>query len=280
MADPRPRPGRPTPAEAAHPPEPIAAAVSGATLAAVADGRARAAVWRVERDGVVVAYLKRTAPDDEADPWAGGATAEAGRLAWLSGRAPVAEVLVRHVDDAGAGWLLTAALPGSDATDLVHHGDPERLVAALARGLRRWHDELPVDACPFDTRLDVRLAGARQRIAAGRVDADDFEPLHRGRSPEELLAIIESLRPDDEDLVVVHGDPCLPNVLLHRGAVIGWVDVGRSGVADRHLDLAVAARSIARNLGGHAVGPFFDAYGVEWPDVRRIELYTLLDELF
>jgi aminoglycoside 3'-phosphotransferase-2 len=261
-------------------PAPIAAAVAGAALGPIDPGRARAEVWRVERDGRVDAVVKRTAPADEADPWAGGAVAEAERLRWLAGRAAVPEVRAVHVDADGAGWLLTGALPGTDATDVAHHGDVERLVAAVGRGLRRFHDEVPVAACPFDTRLEVRLAAARARIAAGRVDPDDFEPLHRGRRPEDLVELVESLHRDDEDLVVVHGDPSLPNVVLGHGEVVGWVDVGRSGVADRYLDLAIVARSVARNVGASAVGPLFDAYGVDWPDVRRIECYTLLDELF
>ncbi|HSL58239.1 MAG TPA: APH(3') family aminoglycoside O-phosphotransferase [Acidimicrobiales bacterium] len=262
------------------PPE-LAAALAGSTVHPVDDGRARAEVWRVEHPDRGRRYLKRTAPADAADPWEGGTAVEAERLRWLAGRVAVPSVVAHATATDGSGWLLTEALGGADATDPVHHGAPERLVTALAQGLRRFHEALSIDACPFDTRLDVRLAAARQRIAAGRVDADDFDPLHRGQTPDDLLAVIEALRPPgDEDLVVVHGDYSFPNVILDRGEVIGYVDLGRCGVADRYLDLAVAATSIARNLGGHAVGPFFEAYGIEWPDVVKLELYVLLDELF
>ena len=39
------------------------------------------------------------------------------------------------------------------------------------------------------------------------------------------------------------------------------------------------ARSLAHAVSPEALGPFFDAYGVELPDVRRIDFYVLLDEL-
>jgi len=41
------------------------------------------------------------------------------------------------------------------------------------------------------------------------------------------------------DLAVCHGDFCLPNVVLDPETLVvtGILDVGRLGIADRHLDL-------------------------------------------
>ena len=100
-----------------------------------------------------------------------------------------------------------------------------------------------------------------------------------GRSALDLLSELEATRPGSEDLVVTHGDFCLPNVILRSGAVAGFIDVGRAGVADRHQDFACAARSIAYNYGEQFVAPFFEAYGMA-PDPARIAFYQLLDEFF
>ena len=90
--------------------------------------------------------------------------------------------------------------------------------------------------------------------------------------------------PAQEDLVFVHGDFCLPNVLLAPldGAlhVTGLVDCGRAGVGDRHQDLALAIRSLTYNLGPASVSPFLSAYGGPAPDTRLLEFFTILDEFF
>ena len=53
-------------------------------------------------------------------------------------------------------------------------------------------------------------------------------------------------RPDmADDLVVIHGDPSLPNMILGPGGLSGWVDVGRAGVGSRWCDLMIGATSVA-----------------------------------
>ncbi|HTK97017.1 MAG TPA: APH(3') family aminoglycoside O-phosphotransferase [Pseudomonadales bacterium] len=226
-------------------------------------GRSNACVWRIGTQF----YLK-----------VGGATSEvadeADRLRWLAGRVPVPQVIVYERVDSEC-YLLTQALEGVAA-----HAVTQRLeaVRALAEGLRLLHG-LDVRTCPFDARLAVTMAKARANALAGRVDESDFDDARLGRTARDLLGELEATRPEIEDLVVTHGDYCLPNVILRGGAVAGFIDVGRAGVADRHQDFACAARSIAYNYGDAFVAPFFDAYGVA-PDPARIEFYQLLDEFF
>ena len=61
---------------------------------------------------------------------------------------------------------------------------------------------------------------------------------------------------------------------------VGFVDVGGCGVSDRYLDLAVAARSLAHHVSPEALGPFFVEYGIDYPDLQKIDFYVLLDEFF
>jgi aminoglycoside phosphotransferase len=85
---------------------------------------------------------------------------------------------------------------------------------------------------------------------------------------------------------VCHGDACLPNFLVDPGTfeVTGMIDVHRLGVADRHLDLALATRSTADTTLNPGFGPdaaqaLVAAYGRE-TDPWRIDFYRLLDEFF
>jgi aminoglycoside phosphotransferase len=63
--------------------------------------------------------------------------------------------------------------------------------------------------------------------------------------------------------VLVHGDYCLPNVLVSDGRLSGLIDVGGSGVGNPEIDLAAGVWSLQYNFGkGHAA-EFLAAYG--WP---------------
>lgn len=149
----------------------------------------------------------------------------------------------------------------------------------LADALRGLH-ALPVAACPFDQRLASRVQVAQARIEAGLVDADDFDDERLGQSPQQVFAELCSTQPDHEDLVVSHGDACLPNLMAVEGRFSGFIDCGRLGVADRYQDLALAARSLVYNFDNTRwVAPLFKRYGMV-ADERRLAFYRLLDEFF
>jgi kanamycin kinase len=172
--------------------------------------------------------------------------AEAERLVWLAAQGiPVPKVL-----DADQTFLLTREVAGRTAADDWPAESRPRVVEALARVTRDLH-ALELEDCPFDRRLEVSIPAAME----AQVDLADLDPERRGWSRERLVAELLSQRPEREDLVVCHGDLCLPNVLLDPDsfAVAGLIDTGRLGIADRWTDLAIATRSLAshriRSLG-------------------------------
>ena len=255
-------------------PEAVRAVVGDAEIVTVSVGRSAATTVRARR-GTADWFVKI----QSLDPLETSLAGERDRLQWLAGFVPVPEVVSAGVDDT-TEWLITVALDGTDGTDPAHHVDLEHLIRTLAHGLRAFHDAVPVDACPFDASTDVAIERARARVAAGRVDPTEFQPIHHGFDPAELLEMVVASRaPTDADLVVLHGDYCVPNVLITDGAISGYVDLGHAGVGDRHRDLAIACRSVAHNFGGHSVGLFLDAYGVDRPDLARLDFFVMLDEL-
>jgi aminoglycoside 3'-phosphotransferase-2 len=96
----------------------------------------------------------------------------------------------------------------------------------------------------------------------------------------ELLDSLYREHPGSEDIVVTHGDPCLPNVIFDNGSFSGFVDCGRCGRADRYQDLALAHRSIESNFGIRLAESFLRAYGLEPVDTMKLSYYRLLDEFF
>ena len=199
---------------------------------------------------------------------------EAARLRWLHGRAPVPAVLT-FVRDAARDFLLRAALPGTDAATSTLA--PARRVDLLADALRQLH-AIRTDDCPFRQDVATCLAEAESLLAAGQLDPGNFAASHRGRTPADLLAELVATPPAAETAVFTHGDYCLPNVLIARARLSGFVDLGRAGLGDPCRDLALVGRSLERNLAPGWAAAFFRRYGRPGPDPARLRYFRLLDE--
>lgn len=229
--------------------------------------------WRLERAGET-RYLKKRKVSRHHYTLAD----ERDRLVWARDRISVPEVLDFWTDD-DTEWLLLMNIPGRSAATDEMKADASWVVALLAKGLRAFHDALDPDDCPFDFRNDVAIAHVRARLEAGIFDRNyEFHDEFKHHSPAEAVARLEAIRPDDEDLVVCHGDYCFPNILIENRCITGYLDVGELGVADRWCDVAVGAWSTTWNVGQGYEDLFYESYGIE-PDTQRIEYYRLLYSL-
>ncbi|MEV4176986.1 aminoglycoside 3'-phosphotransferase [Nonomuraea sp. NPDC049709] len=255
-----------------------------AVVTALARGDAITPVWRNELGGLTfrlddtrgggrgARYVKWVAAGTPEIDLA----AEAERLAWAARWVRVPSVLEHGADGAGA-WLVTEAVPGVPAVDRRWAADPVVAATAIGRGLRLLHDSLPVAECPFDWGVPRRLPRADERIADGEGPAD-WAPEHQRLTLAEARARLDAPPPIDR-LVVCHGDPCVPNTLLHDdGTVAAHVDLGSLGVADRWADLAVGAWSAEQDYGPGCDSWVYEGYGIE-PDQERIAYYRLLWDL-
>src|SRR4029077_8737302 len=66
--------------------------------------------------------------------------------------------------------------------------------------------------------------------------------------------------------VLIHGDYCLPNVLVVDGKLSGLIDVGGAGLGDPQDDLAAGVWTLQYNYGAGHAREFLDPYG--WAAVR------------
>jgi kanamycin kinase len=208
-------------------------------------------VWLNELGGVTyqlgvgrsARFVKWQPPNEETS-----LAREARKLKWAAAYVTVPEVLGVGAC-ADTEWLLTRALDGASAVSPRWRDDPARAVAAVGRGLREFHDRLPVSDCRWQwdpiTRID--------RAEARRICV----PKALREPPPVVLA------------VVCHGDACCPNtVLADGGDVAGHVDLGSLGVADRWADIAVAAMSTEWNYGPGWESALLAGYGVAYDAVR------------
>lgn len=228
--------------------------------------------WRLMAQQGEIRYLKVARLGKEV-----GLLAERDRMAWAASRLPVPQLLA-YGSEGGYEWLLTRGLPGVTAIDAAWLAAPARLVPLLAEGLRRVH-ALPIHDCPFDCRVATVVQEVWDRMQ--RSHTDNTNKFHTDVDVSRLassLSHIERLRPEHEDLVVCHGDYCLPNVLISENRVAGYIDLGDLGVADRWADLTMATWSVTYNLGPGWEDIFLARYGVARDD-RKMDFYRLLSDL-
>jgi aminoglycoside 3'-phosphotransferase-2 len=242
-----------------------------ARIEPVEGGLGGASLFRIARDSGPPRYLKIA-----QNGVAPALQQEIERTRWLAQRGQHVPAILRTNDGPGHVAMLMEAVSGvsADAGPLP----PLQLVEALARGLAGLH-ALPAAECPFDESLAVRFARAAAAIAAGKVGAEAFAPRNRGIAPEALLARLIAEQPQ-QDVVVVHGDATLSNIIVDGAGGIGFVDCGNAGRGDRYLDLGVLAADIEDHFGKEAAAHFTRAYGRPAWDEAKARYYSDLYELF
>ncbi len=240
------------------------------TISLAYSGGPDSATWRLRRSQDI-RYFKVARSGREPS-----LAEECDRTRWAAGRLPVPRVVDYGIAD-GIEWMLTEDLSGVSTTDKLLTENPTALVPLLAHGLRVFH-ETPSQDCPFRFCLNEALILVRRRVERGLVDAARLQPEHRHMAPAQALAKLEAERPTTEDVVLCHGDYCLPNVLVDAGRISGYVDLGGLALADRWWDLSVATWSVTWNLGPGWEDVFLKAYGID-ADPERMRYFRLLYDL-
>jgi aminoglycoside phosphotransferase len=249
--------------------------LAGAKIERLDIGMSGAAVFRVTDGGAPDRYLK-IAQNKSAAALRG----EIERMHWLAARGIRVPKVLRIDDRPEQIIMLTQAVPGlpADADADANAPPPMRLMDALAKGMAALH-ALPAADCPFDESVAARLSRAAEAIAAGEVDPRNLAERNRDTRPEVLLARLAAA-PPVEDIVVVHGDATLSNILVDADGTIGFVDCGNAGRGDRYLDLSVLHADIDDRYGSEAAARFAQCYRPGPWDRRKAGYFSDLYELF
>lgn len=212
---------------------------------------------------------------------AGDLRAERDRTSWLAGTGFPCATVLDWSESGGVACLVTSAVPGVPAADLPPAARPAA-VEIFARTLRDLHS---LDGCPFSGGVATMFALAEDVVSRGAVNPDFLRPEDRATDPADLL---DALRPDlpaitrleQADLVVCHGDACLPNLLVDPETLrcTGLIDLGRLGLADRYADLALACAQVGDEWAMPA-SALLTGYGLAEPDRDRLDFYLALDPL-
>ena len=217
-----------------------------------------AGVWLIDRDGGY--YLKKNR--------VGMLAREAEMAAYFHKKGLGAEVLSYRSDD--FDWMLTARVSGEDATHRMYLDDPKRLCDTFATCLRALH-EVDFSDCPVTDRTGEFLRLAEENRLTGNFDTSHFPDSFGYRSAEEAWTVLTAGKNGLQRDVLIHGDYCLPNVMLDNWRFSGFIDLGNAGIGDRHIDLFWGAWTLWFNLKTDAYRDrFYDAYGRDKVDPELI----------
>ena len=169
-------------------------------------------------------------------------------------------------------FLLTARAEGEDATHESFLSDPKRLADVMGEALRALH-EMRAQDCPVQDRMGEYLALADKNFSEGKFDLSLFDDRIIFKSAEDAYKVLCEGRSLLRNEVLLHGDYCLPNIMLKDFKITSFIDVGNGGVGDRHVDLFWGAWTLWFNLKTDAYRDrFFDAYGRDLIDEERLRV--------
>ena len=208
-----------------------------------------ARVYFIDRDGGY--YLKNAE--------AGALKREAEMTGYFHKKGLGTEVLSYILGE--SDLLLTRAVKGEDCTHEAYKSDPKRLCDILAERLRALH-ELDCSDCPVRDKMGEYIALAEANYKADSYNKEHFPDSFGYSSGEEAFIKLSMGKGLLKNEVLIHGDYCMPNVMLDGWSFAGFIDLDRAGIGDRHVDLFWGRWSLGFNLGTYEYSDrFFDAYG-------------------
>ena len=197
---------------------------------------------------------------------------EAAMTRYFHDKGLSAAVLHYGQDHDGNDWLATACLPGDDCTASLYVREPERLSAVLGRRLRMLHEQDPT-GCPVSNRTKDYLATVKRNHAQGCADRSFFTRVYGNADTESIYRLVRQHGDELRHDTLLHGDYCLPNVILDDWRFSGFVDLDCAGVGDRHVDVYWALWTLWFNVHTDAYGDrLLDAYGRDLIDMETLRL--------
>ncbi len=162
-----------------------------------------------------------------------------------------------------ADWMLTLRIPGEDCIHPQYIADPTRLCDTTAQLLRMLHDT-DFTGCPVPNRTAQHLAAARHNHENKLYDTSLFPDNWGYDTPEAAWAEIEKNAGFLRNDTLLHGDYCLPNIMLDNWNFSAFIDLDAGGVGDKHVDLFWGMWSLQFNLKTDQYrNRFLDVYGRE-----------------
>lgn len=151
--------------------------------------------------------------------------------------------IVSYISDK-KDYMVTKPAKGEDATHYL--SNPERLCEVLAETMKLLHSR-PITNVPISPCMDTYTNAQKENL----VKQDTF----------------------------IHGDFCLPNIILDNWKFSSFIDLGLARVGDRHIDIYWVLWSLNHNLRTDKYTDYFlNLYGKDNYDRDILKLVAEVEE--
>lgn len=183
-------------------------------------------------------------------------------------------------------YLLKTKLKGKMLCDSYYMNNP-KLLYKLASDAIRMLWAVDINNLDIQDSYESIIKAGKYFYQNNLISLDDSDKyITKGfKSFDEVFKYLEDNKPAD-DKVLSHCDLCLTNIICDNDKVVGFIDLGLTGISNRYHDLAILYRSIKYNYNGifgasyegYDDNMLFDLLGIK-KDEKQIFYYLLLDEV-
>lgn len=203
----------------------------------------------------------------------------------LKNKLPIPDILEYEIKD-GVIYLLKNKLKGKLLCDDYYMRRPDLFYKLCGEALRLLHnvDISNLDLCDStDVIINTGLDFYHNHL----IDFNtlDKEVVKEYNNFDEIFDFLIKNKPHN-DMVLTHADLCLPNIICDENHIVGFIDLGLTGISNIYHDIAILYRSTKSNFNGKygkkyagfAENKFYTAINTK-KDEDLIKYYLLLDEV-
>lgn len=169
-------------------------------------------------------------------------------------------------------YLVTEKVQGLDCLSPIYLDNPKKLCDTLAQTLKMLHS-IDYSNCPIQNHTENYLKLVEQNYVSGNYDKSNFPDSFGYSSAEEAYKVVTTHSHSLQSNTLLHGDYCLPNIILNDWKLSGFIDVGNGGVGDKHVDLFWGLWTLQHNLKTNKYyNRFIDVYGKNSVDLDTLKV--------
>lgn len=186
----------------------------------------------------------------------------------------IAGEVLDFAQDEDYDYLVTREILGDNGIQNKHLENPKKLAENFGMHLRMIH-AMDIKESPQKYIMQTLIETAKENALTSNVNMQSFF-YKNGFTPQKGLLMLEDLKNCYENDVFIHGDYCLPNIIMEDYRFKGIIDLDSCGIGDRHYDLCCGLWSLRHNLKSKEYEEvFLESYGYDVIDKDRL-LFTKL----